>query len=234
MGGTPKSETKDTVYKKAVNYIPSEKETRQKEAVDKLITAYNSRALANPSAPLLEKQEMTSEVGPNWHMDGVNLMGRGAEDLSGRLAFVNKWTKPESVSYNAGTDLGYPNRGIGEFGVTTPLGRFSRGFEDYTDYVSYDRMNGENAPGVDAYYWNERMNYPFDVSAHYGANDDGTNSLYAFAQAPVNQTFYNQVNTPLGMLGYGANAQNEINNGNVYADFTPNEYLQALANLLNR
>ena len=235
MGGTAKPNVKETVYNKGVNYVPTENEAREEQALDKLITAYNSKAYANPSAPMMEKFDLTTDVYPYSHATGVNLMGRGAEDLSGRLAFANRWVKPDSVSYNAGVDLGNPNRGVGEVGVTTPLGRLSRGFEDYTDYVSYDRMNGENAPGFDAWYMNSNfMDNPIDISAHYGRNDDGTNSLYAFAGYPATQTYYNQVNTPLGTLGYGSNAQTDLNNGNVYADFTPNDYLQALSNLLNR
>ena len=55
---------------------------------------------------------------------------------------------------------------------------------------------------------------------------------------PVGRSFYNEINTPLGMLAYGANTPQYSNNpmGNVYGDFTPNNqsYIQALANLLYR
>ena len=234
MGGTAKPSVKETVYNKGVNYVPTEKEAREEQALDKLITAYNSKAYANPSAPMMEKFDLTTDVYPYSHATGVNLMGRGAEDLSGRLAFANRWVKPDSVSYNAGVDLGNINRGVGHLSLDTPIGSFTRGIEDNTDYISYDRMNGENAPGIDAYYWNDYMNTPLDVSAHYGRNDDGTKSLYANVAYPATQTYYNQVNIPFGTLGYGSNAQTDLNNGNVYADFTPNDYLQALSNLLNR
>ena len=234
MGGTPKPTTTDTVYKKSANYIPTEKEERQREAINKLVTAYNSKAYANSKAPLLEQYEMTTDVYPYAHEDSVNLMSRGSEDLSGRLAFANRWKTQNGTSYNVGHDLGNLYRGMGEVGVTTPAGRFSRGFEDNTDYLSYENKPGLNDIGFDAYYNSGYMDYPLDVSAHYGRDDDGANSLYAFAKAPVNQNYYNQVDTPLGFLAYGSNAQDNINKGSVYASFTPNDYIQALANLLYR
>jgi len=234
MGGTPKASATNAVYNKKPQYVPSKSEENREQLLDRLITAYNNKAYANPSAPLMQKINMTTDVAPYAHETGVNLMERGAENLGGRLAFANKWTNPYGTSYNIGLDLGNLYRGMGEVGVTTPVGRFSRGFEDNTDYLSYENKPGLNDIGFDAYYDSGYMNTPFDVSAHYGSNDDGTKSLYANAAYPASQTYYNQVNTPLGTLGYGSNAQTDLNQGNVYADFTPNYYIQALANLLMR
>lgn len=234
MGGTPKASTKNAVYNKTPQYIPSESEANREQLLDRLITAYNNRAYANPSAPLMQKINMTTDVAPYAHETGVNLMERGAENLGGRLAFANKWTDSYGTSYNIGHDLGNLYRGMGEVGVTTPAGRFSRGFEDNTDYLSYENKPGLNDIGFDAYYNRGYMDYPLDVSAHYGRDDDGANSLYAFAKAPVKENYYNQIDTPLGFLAYGSNAEDDLNKGNVYASFTPNHYIQALANLLNR
>ena len=234
MGGTPKANVKDTVYNKGKQYVPTEKEERQREAVDKLITAYNSKAYANPNAPLMESYETTTDFEPISHGEGVNLMKRGAENLGDRLAFANKWTDKYGSEYNIGTDFGNLYRGVGEVGVTTPAGRFARGFEDDTDYLSYANKPGLNDIGFDAYYNSGYMDTPIDVSAHYGRDDDGSNSLYAFAKAPVDQNYYNQMDTPLGFLAYGSNARDDLNNGSVYASFTPNDYIQALTNLLYR
>lgn len=234
MGGTPNKTVKETVYNKGMSYVPTDKEVRQREAVDKLITAYNDKAYANPKAPLLERYEMTTDVQPYAHEDAVNLMERGAENLGGRLAFANRWIRQDGTSYNIGHDLGNLYRGMGEVGVTTPAGRFSRGFEDNTDYISYENKPGLNDIGFDVFYDSGYMDYPLDVSAHYGRDDDGANSLYTFAKAPVKENYYNQIDTPLGLLAYGSNAEDDVNKGNVYASFTPNDYIQALANLLYR
>ena len=62
--------------------------------------------------------------------------------------------------------------------------------------------------------------------------NDGSFGIGGSVAFPVQANNYNEINTPLGLLAYGQNA----NTGQAYANITPNNqyYLQALASLLNR
>jgi len=113
------------------------------------------------------------------------------------------------------------------------LGSYNNGDEKgvYANLTGSDQVGLSTSPYGDAgaYYDRNGRNM---LSAGIRAITDGTKSIGGSVAAPVSKDYYNEINTPLGMIGYGADAQQ----GNVYGDFTPNNqyYIQALANLLSR
>ena len=216
---------------KALQTETREIPSKHEEMVDRLVTAYNNRAFANPSAPLLSKIDFKSD---DYNEKGMNLMKNGAGDLSGRLAFAKKSQRAGNpVEYDVGVDNGNPNRGVLDLLAKTPLGSFNGGFEDETNYASYSKPNGEY--GMEAYYMNDYMSNPLEASAGIGTSDLGGQDIYANVNAPfISADAYKSYDTPLGNVTLGANPATADNNGFAYADYTPNQYIQALINLMNR
>ena len=113
------------------------------------------------------------------------------------------------------------------------LGSYNNGDERgvYANLTGNDQVGVSTSPygDVGAYYDRNGRNM---LNAGIRAIADGSKSIGGSVAAPVNQDYYNEINTPLGMIGYGADAQR----GNIFGDFTPNNqhYIQALARLLSR
>ena len=225
MGGTPRPKVDNLMRTKI---LPSKTE----ELVDKLVTAYNSRAMANPSAPLMSKTSSTVEPidGGNYLTHNVRLETRDGN----RLGFIGKDTDFGGVTYSAAHDLGNPDRGVLDVTLNTPMGNVSRGYEQETDYLSYATPRFSQTNGLDIWY-NNGFEHPIEMRAGMGASDSMDGNLYADAKLPISQQRSGNFNTPLGDFSYGTFPGN---NGYAYADYTPNEqmqyYIKALANLLNR
>ena len=132
-------------------------------------------------------------------------------------------------------DNGNVNRGNLEATLRTPAGDFTGGYDQDTNYAQYTSPNRiENYPGINLYYAGDNVS-PKELNISTGRNDAGDRDISAFLTGlPIKETSYNEINTPLGVLGYGKNAQDEVNAGSVYGDFTPNEYIQALLRLLGK
>lgn len=201
-------------------------------ALERLVNAYNNRMYGNPNAPLLNYSHIDSLDGAS--MNGINVMRQGSPDLSGRLGFVNKWVGPNETSYNIGLDNGSPNRGLFDIAANTPIGSAHAGYEDATNYLSYTSPTGVSS--LDAFYWKGGENpREYEFSAGVGTADTGGNDWYVDVNAPfINRDSYRQFSTPLGDVNYGSSATTPANNGHAYAEFTPNQYVQTLLNLLNR
>ena len=82
---------------------------------------------------------------------------------------------------------------------------------------------------------NDNMERPIEVSAGTGSSDLGGKMIYADLNAPfINRDGYNSIDTPLGNIGIGTSGVSPVNNGYAAIDFTPNQYIQALINALNK
>lgn len=133
MGGTPKPTVSDLVQRTAQK-IPSQGQ----QALEKLMTAYNNRAYANPYAPLLYGGNSTYTTGDGTYHDDT-LIQAGLRN-GDRLGFVGRDINTNNgLEYRAGLDLGDINRNYYDSEpLKTPIGNFSYGHEGDTDYVSYD------------------------------------------------------------------------------------------------
>lgn len=114
------------------------------------------------------------------------------------------------------------------------LGSYDNGYErgSYANITGSDQVGTSATPYGDAGVYYDRNGQPL-LSAGIKAFTDGTRGIGASMAAPVTKDYYNEIDTPLGLIGYGTNAPQNGQPGNVYGDFTP-YYIQALANLLNR
>lgn len=133
MGGTPQPTVSDLVSH-TMTKIPSQSQ----QALEKLMTAYNSKAYANPYAPLLYGGNSTYTTGDGtYHDDTLIQAGMRNGD---RLGFVGRDINTKNgLEYRAGLDLGDINRNYYDSEpLKTPIGNFSYGHEGDTDYVSYD------------------------------------------------------------------------------------------------
>ena len=162
-----------------------------------------------------------------------------------------------TTRYGVGIDnMGSPYRGAMDREISTPLGTIDYGYDGDTVYggVTPNVYSGSYSNPVS----NESGRYvgagntqigttvsPYGDRGVYidrnGRNlvnggilgfDDGTLGVGGGVAWPAKTNNYNEVNTPLGLLAYGQNA----NTGEAYGSFTPQNqyYLQALANLLGR
>ena len=116
----------------------------------------------------------------------------------------------------------------------TPLGSLSYGRTGETNFARLANPALDAAMGV----YNGRG----DLGAYAGVGDYQANigrymdnlnnpTLFASMNYPDNAPipdYERNINTPLGQIGIGTNDGNK----NVYGTFTPNQYIQALANLL--
>ena len=116
----------------------SEGATRTNPNVDKLISAYNSRAIVNPNMPLARRvgiDYVTNDTDERAYMGGIDLDSRN----NGRAAFAHYNVRPDSTGYYAGID----NLPLGENyyskELNTPLGTFGAEYDgDGTGVLSYE------------------------------------------------------------------------------------------------
>lgn len=209
--------------------------SKGEQALNKLINIYNNRAFANENAPLIQNLDNTFQNGERQR--GVNIMKRGATDLSGRQGFAYRYDRPDSTIYSAGIDNGNPDRGTLDVSASLPIGTIGGGFEGETNYASYEP--GNTNPYIGAYYWGNG-DQPYEMQAGVGTSDvTGGAELYADLNAPFIRSDTNRtITTPIGDIQIGSTPATADMNGYAYANFAPNEranyYIQALANLLGR
>ena len=126
MGGTPSPEVSDLVNRKS-SQVPS--------TVDKLLTAYNNKAYANPYAPLVSggSFDYTANDGTP-HIDNTYAAWLRNGD---RLGFLGKDYSPDGVTYRAGIDnMGSIDRGYYDANINTPIGSVGYGYEGDTVYAN--------------------------------------------------------------------------------------------------
>ena len=186
-----------------------------------------------------------------------NLASLSAWDKNGeRLGFVARDKDPSVgyTRYGIGLDnMGDPYRGVLDRELNTPLGTLDYGYDgdtvgvgftpnvysgenEYAKWGGIGTLNGnrvgyyKNADGKRDYFANLA-----DYAARAGVrpNDNGSNSYYGLLAMPDSARSFNaegSFNTPLGELKYAP-----VDDApGMYASFTPNHYIQALANLLSR
>lgn len=133
MGGTPRPQVKDTVSR-TVKELPSQRE----EAMNKLMTAYNSKAYANPYAPLLSSgtQNYTTADGAYHDDTGIYAYNHNGD----RLGFVNRdMNTRDGLVYGLGLDnVGDPNRGVYDASFETPVGTVGYGYDGDTTGLTYN------------------------------------------------------------------------------------------------
>lgn len=157
-------------------------------------------------------------------------------DKSGnRRGFVTKQIsrdEPQKTRYGVGIDnVGSPYRGALDREINTPLGKIDYGYDGDTVYggvtpAFYANAVGGAEPTAWAGYndWQARASrYNTPDGATYGVGFNMPDNVSV-------PNFDRSFNTPLGQ----ANVYSNAGNPGVFADFTPNYYLQALANLLRR
>ena len=165
-----------------------------------------------------------------------------------RYGFVSKDRVPDDrvssryqTRYGVGLDNSRsPYSGYYENAINTPLGNIDYGYDGDTSFAGFTPNVSRT---VDYYTGNNGQPRFFDY-ATLGANSDRALNIGAFGN-PDNPTysataflgsgknyipnFDKTYNTPLGELQLARNTEAP---NSVYADFTPNYYIQALANLL--
>ena len=172
-----------------------------------------------------------------------------------RYGFASKDKYGDRTRYGVGLDnMGSPYRGYAEREINTPLGSLDYGYDGDTVFAGvtpnvYGGRYSNPVSNESGRYLNVgNTQYGTSVSPAGGAGvyvdrngrnlvngglldfDDGTYGVGGGVAFPATTNSYNEVNTPLGLLAYGQNA----NTGEAYGSITPNNqyYLQALANLL--
>lgn len=133
MGGTPNPTVSDLVSH-TITKIPSQGQ----QALEKLMTAYNSKAYANPYAPLLYGGQNSFTTADNTDHDQTMIQA-GLKN-GDRLGFIARdINNNNGLEYTAGLDFGDVSRGYYESpAVKTPIGNFGYGYEQDTDFINYD------------------------------------------------------------------------------------------------
>ena len=157
---------------------------------------------------------------------------------------------PKKTRYGVAIDnMGSPYRGVSDNEISTPVGTLDYGYDGDTVYAgvtpnayagyennpnergTYIGLNNTQAgtyatPNGNAGVYVDRNGRNLFDAGLWG--NEGSRSLGVSVPAPVNNNYYGEIDTPAGMIGYGAA------DGSVFGDFTPNQYIQALINLLRR
>ena len=150
-----------------------------------------------------------------------------------RKGFVQKRinaAEPQKTTYGIGIDnVGSPYRGAMDREINTPLGSIGYGYDGDTVYgnvtpAMYANYVGGAEPTAWAGFndWEARASrYNTPQGTTYGVGFNMPDNV----RIP---DFDRSINTPLGQ----ANVYSNDGNPGVFADFTPNQYIQALASLL--
>ena len=145
-----------------------------------------------------------------------------------RLGFASKRTDDNGrTRYNIGVDnMGSAYRGVMDRELNTPLGSIGYGYDGDTDYLSYQAPYVQNYPGGMSALMSggERMGFiNKDVN-----NGTPTYTIGSDLGDPNRTVYDGGFNTPIGRVGYGYDGNTS------YGQFTPNDYIMALARLLGR
>lgn len=215
------------LMKRALQAERTVQPTAEEELLQRLVTAYNNKAFGNENAPLVSYHNQVNDIENN--LDTALTVRDRAGD---RLGYVSRELRPDEAQYSAAIDNGNPDRGMLDAELRTPLGKIMGGYDAETNYGSYSTPKNDDY-GFDIYYAGENGSKELDT----GITRDDTDklALYAFLKGiPIKESSYNEINTPLGTVGIGRNANEDVNNGEIYGDYTPNQYIQALINLLSK
>jgi len=205
------------------------KTTPTEDLLQRVVTAYNNKAFGTENAPLINYKNSINDIDPQ-QMTNLSLWDRDQN----RLGMLSRYLRPDEASYNVAVDNGNLDRGVLDAVLKTPVGRFSSGYENETNYAGYATPNNEDY-GFDMYYYDGGDSVPMDLNTGLTRDDADKLNLYAFLKGvPIKNPSHNEIETPLGTIGYGKNLGEEANNGEIYGDFTPNDYIQALINLLGK
>lgn len=120
----------------AIQHKTREVPTVQDKLISKLVSAYNSRAYANPYAPLLSKGNLNgyNAEGDRFEIDDLTAYNRGGD----RLGFLQQEKNPEGITYRAGIDDERDlDREWSEKTIGTPFGDLAYGYEDGTNYAGF-------------------------------------------------------------------------------------------------
>ena len=236
MGGTPRPQRDDLVNR---TYTP--RQSKAEELVDRLVTAYNSKAMANPVTPLVSNYNSPAD-------STMSAWSHGGD----RLGFATRHRIPDAdlpdtrytTRYGAGID-NFPLTGNSDNEINTLLGTLDYGHEGDTAYAGFTpnlERTRDYYTGGDGQPWS--MDYARSnigdatlQAGKYGNPADP--SYFAGAILPGEEQYipdyYRALNTPLGNLELETNYDfpNTLD-----ATLTPNDrtrqYIQALQNLLNR
>lgn len=158
-----------------------------------------------------------------------------------RYGFVSKdpaYSDPAKTRYGIGVDnMGSPYRGVSDNEINTPLGTLDYGYDGDTVYagVTPNIYGGSYKDDNAASIWGGigdaqiRGSY-FSPEVTGGAPVYGL-GIHGGGEFPEGyEGYYNEINTPLGKLGYGTS--------DTYPSFgaslEPNYYVQALLNALRK
>ena len=143
-----------------------------------------------------------------------------------RKAYALKSREGNSTRYAIGHDLGDPNRTAMDREYNTPLGTFGYGYDGNTDYLSYQTPYVQNYPGGMSALMSggERMGF-IDKAVNNGVP---TYTIGSDLGDASRSAYDGGFDTPLGRVGYGYDGNTS------YGQFTPNDYIMALARLLGR
>lgn len=169
-----------------------------------------------------------------------------------RYGFVSKDRIPDSsvpdryrTRYGAGIDnVGNPYRGVMDREINTPLGTLEYGYDGDTvgagftpnmSRTTWSAPMGNGQGTVSQDYFSQPVGRDALLQAgRYGNSVDG-NTYFANALLPGDQKYIPDYqggfNTPVGRFGLETNYDSP---NTVEASFSPNYYIQALANLLRR
>lgn len=161
---------------------------------------------------------------------------RAFTDRSGnRRGFVDKRINrddPAKTTYTVGIDnMGSPYRGVMDREINTPLGSIGYGYDGDTVYGNITpAMYANYVGGAEPTAWAGINDWQLRAS-RYNTPQGTTFGAGLNMPENVNIPDYDRsFNTPLGQ----ASVYTNDGNPGVFADFTPNNYIQALANLLRR
>ena len=114
------------------------------DAIDRLMTIYNSRAFANPNAPLLSRSS-TRSIDPTDISTNQNDMIAALTRDGGRLGFLTRDIADDGIRYGIGIDnMGDPYRGVYDGERNTPVGMLDYGYDGDTVYAGItptDKVN---------------------------------------------------------------------------------------------
>ena len=159
-----------------------------------------------------------------------------------RYGFVSKDRVPDSqlpdsrytTRYGAGID-NLPLSGYNERSINTPLGTLDYGYDQDTAFAGFTpNLERTQAPGIGQDYIRSQLGNALLQAGVYHNNTD-TPSYFTGAFLPGDRQYIPDmnagINTPIGRFGLETNYDSP---NTVEASFTPQHYIQALANLLSR
>ena len=222
--------------------------------LDKLLTAYNKKALSSPIAPMIDRYSNSYTTQDGLPQKEDMLVARmGNEDRAG---FASRNRVPDEQlpymrwknRYGVGVDnVLDPESGYSENEINTLLGKLDYGHDGDTAFAGftpniertseyYPSARDDGQPSFTDY---TRLNIGDTTFQAGGGGAVADPEYFAGVFLPGDEQYIpdydKSFNTPFGNLGLATNVENP---NYIEATFDPNgktqAYIQALANLLNR